>query len=628
MLIHLEKLGKSFGEKVVLHDVTASVEREDRIGIVGQNGAGKTTLLKILTGEYQDYDGEFSVTHGVTLGYLEQNAKLDPTLDIYGEMRATFAPVLDAMAQMQVLERKMAAQPDNTDLLAQHDALQNIVDAADGYNMDVNIKKVLSGMGFAQDTWEKNIAVLSGGELTRLRLAKLLLEKPDVLILDEPTNHLDFATMEWLENYLKGYSGAVLVVSHDRYFLDAAATGIIDLENHHIRSFRGGYSRYLETKTNQDKAYQKAYDKQQEHIKETEEYIRRYKAGIKAKQARGRQSQLNRLERLDKPVHQATLRFHFDPPQECAEKVLDIVRAKASYKDHLIFEDLNLHIKKGEVLGLIGPNGAGKTTLLKLITGEKTADSGIIQLGNNVKMGYYSQEQERLHPELSVLDEVRDTFNFGEKEARNILGMFLFRGDDVFKQVAMLSGGEKARLSLLCLFLEKPNFLILDEPTNHLDIPTREIMEQAIQAFGGTSLVVSHDRYFLDKITTRIVEMEHGKLTEYLGNYSYYKEKKLDLEAFEKDRSGEEPVEEEPEEDKTAPEKEHQKKQEVSAVEREKLSHVEKEIGRLDATVKMYTAQMSMDPDNYADLAAEYDEAQKKLEALYEKWDELAAKMD
>ena len=220
MLIHLEKLGKSFGEKIVLHDVTASVEREDRIGIVGQNGAGKTTLLKILTGEYQDYEGEFSVTHGVTLGYLEQNAKLDATLDLYGEMRSTFAPVLDAMAQMQVLERKMAAQPDDTELLARHDQLQNIVDAADGYNMDVNIKKVLSGMGFAQDTWQKNIAVLSGGELTRLRLAKLLLEKPDVLILDEPTNHLDFATMEWLENYLKSYSGAVLVVSHDRYFLD------------------------------------------------------------------------------------------------------------------------------------------------------------------------------------------------------------------------------------------------------------------------------------------------------------------------------------------------------------------------------------------------------------------------
>ena len=241
MLIHLEKLGKSFGEKIVLHDVTASVEREDRIGIVGQNGAGKTTLLKILTGEYQDYEGEFSVTHGVTLGYLEQNAKLDATLDLYGEMRSTFAPVLDAMAQMQVLERKMAAQPDDTELLARHDQLQNIVDAADGYNMDVNIKKVLSGMGFAQDTWQKNIAVLSGGELTRLRLAKLLLEKPDVLILDEPTNHLDFATMEWLENYLKSYSGAVLVVSHDRYFLDNVCTKIWEVSYQTMTTYKGNF---------------------------------------------------------------------------------------------------------------------------------------------------------------------------------------------------------------------------------------------------------------------------------------------------------------------------------------------------------------------------------------------------
>ena len=245
MLIHLEKLGKSFGEKIVLHDVTASVEREDRIGIVGQNGAGKTTLLKILTGEYTDYEGEFSVTHGVTLGYLEQNAKLDPTLDIYGEMRSCFAHVLDAMAQMQILERRMAASPEDASLLEQHDALQNIIDAADGYNMDVNIKKVLSGMGFGQDTWTKNIAVLSGGELTRLRLAKLLLQKPDVLILDEPTNHLDFATMEWLENYLKGYSGAVLVVSHDRYFLDNVCTKIWEVSFQTMTTYKGNFSAYL-----------------------------------------------------------------------------------------------------------------------------------------------------------------------------------------------------------------------------------------------------------------------------------------------------------------------------------------------------------------------------------------------
>lgn len=277
-------------------------------------------------------------------------------------------------------------------------------------------------------------------------------------------------------------------------------------------------------------------------------------------------------------------------------------------------------------MGLIGPNGAGKTTILKMITGEKKPDTGFIQLGNNVKMGYYSQEQERLHPKLTVLDEVRDTFNFGEKEARNILGMFLFRGDEVFKTVGMLSGGEKARLSLLCLFLEKPNFLILDEPTNHLDIPTREIMEDAIEAFGGTCLVVSHDRYFLDKVADRILELDHGKLTEYLGNYSYYKEKKQDLEAFEKDRNGKE--EEEKEKEEKPRENEHQVKTEVSAADVSKLSHVEMEIGRLEATMKMYTVQMSMNPENYAELADEYEEAKKKLDKLYEKWDELAEKTE
>lgn len=304
-----------------------------------------------------------------------------------------------------------------------------------------------------------------------------------------------------------------------------------------------------------------------------------------------------------------------------------MLRVEGSYGSHILFKDLTIHIKKGETVGLIGPNGAGKTTILKMITGEKKPDTGFIQLGNNVKMGYYSQEQERLHPKLTVLDEVRDTFNFGEKEARNILGMFLFRGDDVFKTVGMLSGGEKARLSLLCLFLEKPNFLILDEPTNHLDIPTREIMEDAIEAFGGTCLVVSHDRYFLDKVADRILELDHGKLTEYLGNYSYYKEKKQDLEAFEKDRNGKEEEEEKEKEEKPR-ENEHQVKTEVSAADVSKLSHVEMEIGRLEATMKMYTVQMSMNPENYAELADEYEEAKKKLDKLYAKWDELAEKTE
>ena len=324
MLIHLEKLGKSFGEKVVLHDVTASVEREDRIGIVGQNGAGKTTLLKILTGEYQDYDGEFSVTHGVTLGYLEQNAKLDPTLDIYGEMRATFAPVLDAMAQMQVLERKMAAQPDNTDLLAQHDALQNIVDAADGYNMDVNIKKVLSGMGFAQDTWEKNIAVLSGGELTRLRLAKLLLEKPDVLILDEPTNHLDFATMEWLENYLKGYSGAVLVVSHDRYFLDNVCTKIWEVSFQTMTTYKGNFSTYLPQKEAADALRQKQHDADVALAEKLQDYVdRNLVRASTTKMAQSRRKQLEKLEITEAPQAEAHQADHVGA---CIGQIVQCVR--------------------------------------------------------------------------------------------------------------------------------------------------------------------------------------------------------------------------------------------------------------------------------------------------------------
>ena len=542
-------------------------------------------------------------------------------------MEDAWKDVLYYKERMETLARELESSKSDEKLVEAYGRAEARFEFLGGYDYESTTRKILTGLGFSDDDWDRDIHSFSGGQKVRINLAAAFVRHPDFLLLDEPTNHLDMGMLEWLEEYLRSYKGGILMISHDRYFLDGAATGIIDLENHHIRSFRGGYTRYMETKENQDRAYEKAYEKQQEHIKETEEYIRRYKAGIKAKQARGRQSQLNRLVRLEKPVHQASLRFHFDPPQECADKVLDVLRVEGSYGSHILFKDLTIHIKKGETVGLIGPNGAGKTTILKMITGEKKPDTGFVQLGNNVKMGYYSQEQERLHPKLTVLDEVRDTFNFGEKEARNILGMFLFRGDDVFKTVGMLSGGEKARLSLLCLFLEKPNFLILDEPTNHLDIPTREIMEDAIEAFGGTCLVVSHDRYFLDKVADRILELDHGKLTEYLGNYSYYKEKKQDLEAFEKDRNGKEEEEEKEKEEKPR-ENEHQVKTEVSAADVSKLSHVEMEIGRLEATMKMYTVQMSMNPENYAELADEYEEAKKKLDKLYAKWDELAEKTE
>lgn len=625
-VLKISGLSKSFGIKTVFENVSFEVRSGERIGLVGANGAGKTTLLKCIMGAEEADKGSVKASDGAIIGYLRQDFNYT-SHTIREEMEDAWKDVLYYKDRMETLARELESSKSDEKLVEAYGRAEARFEFLGGYDYESTTRKILTGLGFSDDDWDRDIHSFSGGQKVRINLAAAFVRHPDFLLLDEPTNHLDMGMLEWLEEYLRSYKGGILMISHDRYFLDGAATGIIDLENHHIRSFRGGYTRYMETKENQDRAYEKAYEKQQEHIKETEEYIRRYKAGIKAKQARGRQSQLNRLVRLEKPVHQASLRFHFDPPQECADKVLDVLRIEGSYGSHILFKDLTIHIKKGETVGLIGPNGAGKTTILKMITGEKKPDTGFIQLGNNVKMGYYSQEQERLHPKLTVLDEVRDTFNFGEKEARNILGMFLFRGDDVFKTVGMLSGGEKARLSLLCLFLEKPNFLILDEPTNHLDIPTREIMEDAIEAFGGTCLVVSHDRYFLDKVADRILELDHGKLTEYLGNYSFYKEKKQDLEAFEKDRNGKEEEEEKEKEEKPR-ENEHQVKTEVSAADVSKLSHVEMEIGRLEATMKMYTVQMSMNPENYAELADEYEEAKKKLDKLYAKWDELAEKTE
>ena len=622
--LKINGLSKAFGINTVFENVTFDVKSGERIGLVGANGAGKTTLLKCIMGT-EEYDkGSVKASDGAIIGYLRQDFDYD-SHTIREEMEHAWKDVLyykDKIAEYAKLLEE--GNPDEA-LIERYGKLEERFEFLGGYDYESKTRKILTALGFKDEDWDRDIHSFSGGQKVRINLAAAFVRHPDFLLLDEPTNHLDMDMLEWLEDYLRSYKGGILMISHDRYFLDAAATGIIDLENHKIRTFRGGYSRYLE---NQDAAYEKAYNKQQEHIKETEEYIRRYKAGIKAKQARGRQSQLNRLERLDKPVHQATLRFHFDPPEDCAEKVLDILHVSASYGTHDIFKDLTMHIKKGETVGLIGPNGAGKTTLLKLITGEKQPDSGIVQIGNNVKIGYYSQEQEMLHPEYQVIDEVRNMFNYGEGEARNILGMFLFRGDDVFKQVGMLSGGEKARLSLLCLFLERPNFLILDEPTNHLDIPTREIMEDAILAFGGTCLVVSHDRYFLDKTAGRILDMEGGKLTEYLGNYSYYREKKKDLEEYEKDRNGTEEHSLKTEVKKEEEAKPAPKKQELSAGDEAKMEHLEMEIGRQEATLAMYTAQMSMNPDDYENLAREYEEAKSKLDELYEKWSEIAAKAE
>ena len=398
MLLNLEQIGKSFGEKVVLEHVTASVEREDRIGIVGQNGAGKTTLLKILTGEYTDYTGEFSLTHGVTVGYLAQNARLDATLDVYGEMRSTFAPVLDAMAQMQVVERKMAARPSDPALLEQHAALQAVMDAADGYNMDVNIKKVLSGMGFAQNTWEKNVGVLSGGELTRLRIAKLLLEKPDILILDEPTNHLDFATMEWLETYLKTYAGAVMVVSHDRYFLDNVCTKIWEVAGQTMTVYKGNFSAYLPQKEAADALRQKQHDADVALAEKLQDYIdRNLVRASTTKMAQSRRKQLEKLEITEAPRDETNrLSFRFEYDVEPWNELVIMKNLTIRIGDRVLLEPFTHTVCRGQRLVIAGPNGAGKSTLMQVLDGRRRPSGGMVRLGTGARPSIFEQQQHRL----------------------------------------------------------------------------------------------------------------------------------------------------------------------------------------------------------------------------------------
>lgn len=631
-VLKINGLSKSFGIKTVFENVSFEVKSGERIGLVGANGAGKTILLRCLMGQ-EDYDkGSVSTSPGAVIGYLRQDFNYE-SQTLREEMELAWKDVLYYKDKLAELARKLETSHDE-ELVAAYGRTEERFEYLGGYDYEATTRKILTGLGFSDADWDRDIHGFSGGQKVRINLAAAFVRHPDFLFLDEPTNHLDMGMLEWLEEYLRSYRGGILMVSHDRYFLDATTTGIIDLENHQIHTYRGNYTQFTKVKALNEEAQERAYEKQQEHIRETEEYIRKYKAGIKAKQARGRQSQLDRLERIEKPIHRQSLHFQFEKPAECAEKVLDVMHVTSSYGDHVIFKDLTMHIKKGESVGLIGPNGAGKSTLLKLIVGDKRADGGFIQIGNRVKPGYYSQELDRLNSEYTVLEQIENDFDMGEREARNLLGMFLFRGDDVFKPVSLLSGGERARLTLLMLFLEKPNFLILDEPTNHLDIPTREIMEQALAAFGGTSLIVSHDRYFLDRVTTRILEMENGKLTEYLGNYSYYREKKKNLEEYERDRmesesaasSGKSLPEKEP-----AKEKKSERKAESKAapaprkpVDSRKMDNIEMEIQRQEAMLKMLTVEMNQTPENYESIMAEYNQTKQKLEKLYNKWEEMA----
>ena len=516
MLIGLQELGKSFGERVILHGITASVEKEDRIGIIGENGAGKTTLIRMLCGEYTPDEGEMNIGDNVTIGYLEQNAHLDPALDVYGEMRTVYAPAIQAMEKMHILDQKLAADPTNEASLAEHGRMSAIVDAMDAYNMDVEIRKVLNGMDFGPATYEKSVGVLSGGELTRLRLAKLLLQKPDVLILDEPTNHLDFATMEWLESYLKEYRGAVLVVSHDRYFLDAICNRIWEVEQGTLIAYKGNFSAYLPQKEMAVALQQKQHDADVAKAAKLEDYIaRNLVRASTTKMAQSRRKQLEKLEITEAPKTGHTemnFRFEFDVAPYNEVLITKQLHIEIGGRD--LLHSLDQIVYRGDKLVIAGPNGAGKSTLLQVLDGRRRPSSGLVRTGAGTKASIFEQQQIRRGGR--VIDAIWSKYpRFTELEVRSHLARFAFRGEDVFKPCDALSGGELARLRFAEMVLERPNLLFLDEPTNHLDIFTRESLTQALAEYEGTLLLVTHDRYLMNTLGCPILYLQDGEAKLY-----------------------------------------------------------------------------------------------------------------
>ena len=631
--IRMIGLGKSFGVRQVFSNVSFEIKEGDRIALVGPNGAGKSTLLKCILGIEELDEGQVVMSPVASIGYLQQDVNLGDA-SLAEEIETAWEDVHALENKLQELTTYLETHEASESDLQRLDYLQNRLEWLGGYDYEQKTKRIVYGLGFTDEDLYKPANAFSGGQKTRINLAKALVRSPDFLFLDEPTNHLDMEMLEWLEGYLSSYRGGILIVSHDRYFMDRIVTGVVELDHHKATTYRGNYSRYVAQREERLKADTIAYEKQQEYIKKTEEYIDKYRAGIKSKMARGRQSQLNRLERLEAPETSHSLDFNFPPAAMSADKVLVLDHVSIGYKtDDPIIDDVSVVVRRGESVALIGPNGAGKSTMVKAIVGELFPTEGHIDIGNRVQVGYFSQEHEELHDRWQVVDEIINNYNFTEEKARNVLGSFLFKGDDVFKLVGDLSGGERARLALLKLFLQGDNFLILDEPTNHLDVPTREIVERALQQFGGTCFIISHDRYFLDQVSTRTLVLENKGLTEYLGNYSYYKEKlkeQLDIAALTEvvEEVAKEDVKSEAKTISTSPSDEPKKKTNTYMVEKQ-LAEVEEEIARLEATMKMYEVQLAnpvvqQDLAEMENISKQLSDTESNLQKLYEKWEHFS----
>lgn len=633
IILQGNKLERSFPGDVLFQNISLQVDERDRIALVGPNGAGKSTLLKLLVGEETPTSGEVNTKKDLTLSYLAQNSRFESDQTIYEEMLKVFEALRQDEKRLRQMEMDMAtvSGQDLTRLMTDYDLLTEHFRQQGGFTYESDIKAILNGFKFDESMWQMTIAELSGGQNTRLALAKMLLEKPELLVLDEPTNHLDIETIAWLENYLANYQGALIIVSHDRYFLDKVATVTLDLTPHGLDRYVGNYSRFMTLKAEKLVAEEKQFDKQQKEIAKLEDFVQKnIVRASTTKRAQARRKQLEKIERLDKPTSarkSAHMTFQADKPS--GNVVLMIEKAAIGYNQHVLSEPINLDVHKLDAIAIVGPNGIGKSTLIKSVIGQIPFIKGEVKYGANVEIGYYDQTQSHLTSSNTVLEELWQDFSTTpEVDIRNRLGAFLFSGDDVKKSVAMLSGGEKARLLLAKLSMENNNFLVLDEPTNHLDIDSKEVLENALIDFDGTLLFVSHDRYFINRLATKVLEITENGSTLYLGDYDYYLEKKAELEELARLAAGETV-----EETKEASATDYQL-QKANQKERRRLTRRYEEIeARLETIEERIGAiQEDMHASNdTAQLIAwqkEWDQLDQEQETLMEEWETIAEQIE
>ncbi|AVP54553.1 ABC-F family ATP-binding cassette domain-containing protein [Clostridium tetani] len=633
IILSCKNLTKSYGIDSILHSISFNIKDTEKVGLIGPNGSGKSTLLKILANKLDHDGGEIFVEKNKKIGYLPQHYSIESSKTIYNEMLYVFKSLMDLEEKIADLEEKMNEPYDSSNAEYHDKIIKNYTTAVEtytlrgGYTYKGEINKVLTGLGFEESDFDTPVNILSGGQKTRLALCKLLLINPDILLLDEPTNHLDLDAIEWLEEYLKNHKGTMIIISHDRYFLDSVTNKTMEISNNHLKSFDGNYTKFIEFKKKDYEAQLKAYSIQQSEIKRQEEIIERYRSFNREKSIRAaesRQKALDKMEKIDKPtVDSSSAKIKFKASIKSGSDVLYIEDLSKSFDEVELFHNINLDIKRGDRSALVGENGRGKTTLFKMIMDEIPADNGTKVLGRNVFIGYYDQEQSDLNPNKTIIDEVWDDFpNMTTTEVRNALASFLFTGDDVFKEISKLSGGEKCRINLLKLMLSKANFLLLDEPTNHLDIVSREALEDAIVNYDGTVLVISHDRYFLNKVIDKIYELKKDEIKEYLGNYNYYIEKKKNPSRFEA-------LEENEGMTKTQIKMEKKKKREAEKEQKQikmKAKNIEelissKENELLKLQEELCLEEVYSNPDKAQDINLKILNIEKSLEELYNEWE-------